>query len=569
MHREIERARWRSGFMASEFRHIRGFGRLGPAERQLCAAAAAGEIAFIGRGKAHRLSPPEKASGKAIRPALIRFLALGGGAGLRVHARGVRAVGAWIAGDVDLAGGNVRVPLELEACRVTGTVILTGARLASLRLTRSRVGGVEAADLRVSGDVNLASASFDNRVNFGRARIGSDLDLTGAAIAGLGLASATVGGRLVLRNIRVPRGKKDSISLDGVRAGELVQDEKSAKLFGDVPETPVVPARTRGNQRALLLIAVLLLLLVGLALWFRAERKPAVTEPSPPPVVESKPPIVEPAPPPVVEPRPPIVEPTPPPVVEPKPPIVEPSPPPVVEPKPPAMEQNPPPVVEPVPPPVVEPKPPIVEPTPPPVVEPKPPVVEPSPPPVVEPKPPIVEPTPPPVVEPKPPIVEPSPPPVVEPKPPVMEQNPPPVVEPKPPIMEPIPPPVAEPKPPIVEPAPPPVVEPKPPVMEQNPPPVIEPKPPIVEPTPPPVIEPKPPIAEPSPPPVVEPKPPVVEPTQPPVAQPKLPITGSKPPLVTKPRLRRPAMPRPTIPPTPEYLKQCAEPALRSLSASS
>lgn len=126
-------------------------------------------------------------------------------------------------GEVRFAGARVRGDFIASAARVNGPVDATGARRCALVLDRIEVGG----DLKL--DQGFAAAGS---VRARRARVGGDLDCSGAAFDRVGdaawgegislvLDKARIGGTLHLAGLQAPLL---GASLAGTRVGALVDD---------------------------------------------------------------------------------------------------------------------------------------------------------------------------------------------------------------------------------------------------------------------------------------------------------------------------------------------------------
>jgi hypothetical protein len=143
--------------------------------------------------------------------------------GLRVDGDVRISEGFDAAGEVRFAGARVGGDFVASAARVHGPFDTTGARRCALVLDRIEVGG----DVRL--DQGFAAAG---RVSARRARIGGDLDCTGAAFDRVGDASwgdgislvldrARIGGALRLARLQAPL---QGVSLAGAHVKALVDD---------------------------------------------------------------------------------------------------------------------------------------------------------------------------------------------------------------------------------------------------------------------------------------------------------------------------------------------------------
>lgn len=148
---------------------LEDFQPLSKAERQLLAAGREGYLCELGDEV-----PEAKRSDNAIRPDLIRFLALGGDDQAPVHPLGVLLLGAWIDGDIDLDYCTCPRPLLLAACNIAGNLSAIQAHLSGLTLPGSHIIGLNGDRLRVLGDLFLNSGF----------KASGEMRLTGAQIDG-------------------------------------------------------------------------------------------------------------------------------------------------------------------------------------------------------------------------------------------------------------------------------------------------------------------------------------------------------------------------------------------------
>jgi len=143
--------------------------------------------------------------------------------GLRVAGSVRLTEGFEASGEVRFVGARVRGDWLASRAHLTGPVDSGGARRTALLLDRIHVGG----DLRL--DEGFAAAG---RVSLRRARVGGDLDCTGAAFDRVGDATwgdgialaldrARIGGALRLRGLQ---GPLLGASFAGTRVGTLVDD---------------------------------------------------------------------------------------------------------------------------------------------------------------------------------------------------------------------------------------------------------------------------------------------------------------------------------------------------------
>lgn len=192
------------------------FGALGPAETIM--------VDGIGKGAFDRLSsgglPAPDDVTRKVRADLIRFLLLGGPGAPRMHEKGLRLGGAWIAGVLDLEGCRLPCDIGLLDCRFDATPVLRSAIIDTLAFDGSELPGLDAERLDARGDLLFRSATIRGPVQLRGARIGGDLIFDGACLDGaddrvLRAERISVRGSALFRGARV----RGAIALPGGRIG--------------------------------------------------------------------------------------------------------------------------------------------------------------------------------------------------------------------------------------------------------------------------------------------------------------------------------------------------------------
>jgi hypothetical protein len=150
-----------------------------PAEIKLLDAAAQGGPASMGATR-----PSEMTAANQIRPAFLRFLALGGDERACVHERGLRLQGAWISGDLDFEACRLAVPIRLDWCNIEGRLSLRDADLPGLFLERTSIQGIDAERCNCRGSVHINDTVIDGEAFLRGARIGGDFDCVGSHFVG-------------------------------------------------------------------------------------------------------------------------------------------------------------------------------------------------------------------------------------------------------------------------------------------------------------------------------------------------------------------------------------------------
>jgi hypothetical protein len=209
------------------------FGALGPAEVAL--------IEGLGTGALDRIGPsglPEAGDeSRRVRADLIRYLLLGGPEAPRMHEKGIRLAGAWVAGALDLEGCRVPRDIGLLDCRFDATPVLLSAIIDTLAFDGSDLPGLSANRLDARGDLLFRSATIRGRVELRGARIGGDMVFDGARLdrpddIALRAERISVRGSALFRGASVRGG----LSLNGGRIGGDLD------LVGATIENPEGPA---------------------------------------------------------------------------------------------------------------------------------------------------------------------------------------------------------------------------------------------------------------------------------------------------------------------------------------
>ncbi|HEX6354920.1 hypothetical protein [Actinophytocola sp.] len=166
-----------------------------------------------------------------IRAALIRELLLGRRGEL--DPRGVRLRGARVVGALELDYVTAKVGLDLVDCDIEEPVDLTQAALPRLVLVRSRLAGLRAAGVRISGDLLLDEATIVGTEKTGAVRllsahVGRALSLDGVEVrndfgSALHADRMQVDGIVLLRDARLSgEGRKGAVRMVGAHLkGEL------------------------------------------------------------------------------------------------------------------------------------------------------------------------------------------------------------------------------------------------------------------------------------------------------------------------------------------------------------
>jgi hypothetical protein len=220
-------------------------GRLLPAEEQLVAAAALGDLCDA--------SLHDEAE-REIRADVLTVLLLGKNESWSCEASGISLAGATISGQLDLRSAKVQLPLSLMSCTFEEPILLTDARTRSLNLTGSTLQGLSGDGVQIDGDLVLEAVTCGERVSLVHADVSGYFQASGAQLecgAGyaLDLTAARIGGSAVLRPLYAEEDAEPTpfrasgaggISLAAASVGKLldltgaqIASNQEYALFGD------------------------------------------------------------------------------------------------------------------------------------------------------------------------------------------------------------------------------------------------------------------------------------------------------------------------------------------------
>ncbi|MBM3578431.1 MAG: hypothetical protein FJX40_12405 [Alphaproteobacteria bacterium] len=189
-------------------RSLNDFENLSWAEKKLVACATRGETCVLGN-----MVPDRPTRANTIRPALVRFLALGGDHSVPVHERGVRFVGAFIGGEgkhLDFEGLNLYGAPCFWKSRFDKRIVLMDANGASLRFDGSVLQALSADRLRLTGSLFLNEVRCIEDIRLVGAQIQGNLELDDVNLenheTSLICERIEVGGTLLFRTFFKPNG---------------------------------------------------------------------------------------------------------------------------------------------------------------------------------------------------------------------------------------------------------------------------------------------------------------------------------------------------------------------------
>jgi hypothetical protein len=158
---------------------------LTPAEQRLLARVADGEEADFSAPDEGQNDPTQGAAWgpeRTIRAAFLHWLCTDAQAAACVPPKGIRIRGARIEGPLDFEGATLLHRLSLIRCAIPEGILLTDARARRIDLSGSYIRGLHADGLAAEGDLVLSGLICAGEVRLLRARIGGNLECTGARL---------------------------------------------------------------------------------------------------------------------------------------------------------------------------------------------------------------------------------------------------------------------------------------------------------------------------------------------------------------------------------------------------
>lgn len=187
----------------ADIEKLEGEDALSNAERVLIENCKIGEPTILGDG----VLPKGPSLERTIRANLLRYLILGGDDNCRVHERGVRLMGAWVQGKLELRSAQSQMAIELIQCGFEKSIAAQQACFASLGLMGNEFPGLNAELAVVRGNVLLDEITCHQILSISGAEIGGHLFFNAANLNGNGgialyAQNARIAGGVFLRDIK-------------------------------------------------------------------------------------------------------------------------------------------------------------------------------------------------------------------------------------------------------------------------------------------------------------------------------------------------------------------------------
>ncbi len=201
--------------MKAHGRSLHEFTPLQPAEQVLLNCCSLGTIAKIGLDV-----PEDPTPTNTIRAGFLRFLSLGEDKAAPVHECGVRLVGAYIQGGLNLSSSVVPVSLSITYCHLQLKTLLTDAKFShSLIFHGSRLNGMRAGRVQVEGFFSLNSVSSYGLVDLDEARVKGQISFSSANLDGIDATALTAEGVVCGGDIHLCDGfvANGNVSLGGAQ----------------------------------------------------------------------------------------------------------------------------------------------------------------------------------------------------------------------------------------------------------------------------------------------------------------------------------------------------------------
>ncbi|MBN8290685.1 hypothetical protein JI664_01790 [Rhodobacter sp. NTK016B] len=194
-------------------------------ERALIDACKAGSGCWLGDGTLPDRPDPDR----TIRAEVLRYLILGGCDACRVHEQGVRMLGAYVSGKLDLSYAKANGPTMLAFFRFQEPIVALQTWFETLNLTDSVLPGLNAQGVRVAGNVFLRGGfTCEGEVSLSGAEIGGQLACEEGTFrnpGGIALSAqrVRVSGSLLLSDGFTAEGQ---VSLSGAEIGGQLDCEE-------------------------------------------------------------------------------------------------------------------------------------------------------------------------------------------------------------------------------------------------------------------------------------------------------------------------------------------------------
>ncbi|PCG82351.1 oxidoreductase [Streptomyces sp. WZ.A104] len=229
------------------------YGELTAAERALRASFPEGRWVDLRTGEPEDDDPATGArwgAERTVRAEVVAALLLGGNTERPSSVASLRLAGARITGRLDLAGAEIGHLLWLKECRLDQPVSFNAASTRTIRITRSRVPGVDAGLARIEGRLDLTGSVMDTgRLSLINAYVAGELTLDEARISApepwaVFAGGLVMGGGVFCRNGFTARG---GIRLPGAQLpgglfmeGARLESPDGEALIADNVTTTVV-----------------------------------------------------------------------------------------------------------------------------------------------------------------------------------------------------------------------------------------------------------------------------------------------------------------------------------------
>ncbi|MFK7879388.1 hypothetical protein [Roseobacter sp.] len=192
------------------------------AEQKLLDHCKSGDGCILEDGNLPNANTPER----HIRANLLRYLILGGCKDFPANGWGVNLIGAYISRALDLSFETARKATGLSHCQFAKPIRALQTKFDALSLDGSALPALNAQGINVTGSVFLRNSTATGEIRLSSARIGGQLDCTGATFSAtngfaLSLQKAEIREGLIWRNASLPKG---ILHLSSAHVGDLVDD---------------------------------------------------------------------------------------------------------------------------------------------------------------------------------------------------------------------------------------------------------------------------------------------------------------------------------------------------------
>ena len=156
------------------------------------------------RGEWVDLSRQPAGEDPVVRAEVIAALLLGAVPAEPGYAARIRVRGATVTGPLELRGGTAAQALVCQRCRFDSELSLVDGSFRSISLLDCELPGLDCAQVRLKGTLDLSGSRLDGRLRLENAKINGQLRLRGTRITGAGPEAIAANGLVVAGDVDCP-----------------------------------------------------------------------------------------------------------------------------------------------------------------------------------------------------------------------------------------------------------------------------------------------------------------------------------------------------------------------------